>query len=225
MGAKESMTLRVGRIISGSARKIVEILESTAPEIVMEQAIDEIDSSIFELRDELGKQEAEKHIANKRLNDANSKHHELGKQINIAMDENREDLAEAAVQRQLDIESQIPILKRSMEDAHGNIEELNSYIAALQAKKREMGDELKEWRTSKAVADSISAGGTVKSDAEIEAKVARAESAFQRVIKNRASDAGFDAENAKKLAELEELTRKNRIKERLSQIKAQRDEA
>ena len=38
---KDSLASRVSRIITGSARKIVDILESQAPEIVMEEAIHE----------------------------------------------------------------------------------------------------------------------------------------------------------------------------------------
>lgn len=221
---RDTITSRVGRIISGSARKVVEILESAAPEIVMEEAINEIDSSIFEVRDELGRSEADKHLANRQLADANLRLDELASQIDVALDGNREDLAEAAVQKQLDIESQIPIMQNTIDAADSSIKELNSYITALQAKKREMIDELKNWRSSRVIKERITLSGPEKTDAEIEAKVARAESAFERIMNKTPSVEGFDANNAKKLAELEDLTRKNRIKERLSQIKANRGE-
>lgn len=224
MMVKDTIASRVGRIISGSAKKIVEILESAAPEMVMEGAINEIDNAVFEVREELGSAEADKHLANRQLIDANNRLEELGAQINVALDESREDLAEAAVQKQLDIESQIPIMQNTIDEADFSINELNSYIAALQAKKREMLDELRNWRSSKAITERITLSGPEKTDAEIEAKVARAESAFERIMNKTPSIEGFDADNAKKLAELEDLTRKNRIKERLSQIKANRVE-
>lgn len=222
MKNKDGIGSRVGRIISGSAKKIVEILESATPEIVMEEAINEIDQAILEVREELGKVEAERHMATRRLEEYTRKHDELETQIEVALNENRDDLAEAAVQRQLDIESQLPVLKKSIDDAHGKIHELESYISALQAKKRDMRDELREWRKSKVIAEKVANGGTGEAAGSIDAKVARAESAFERIASKSPAGPGFDSANASKLAELEELTRKNRVQERLSQLKARR---
>ena len=67
MKSKDTIASRVGRIISGSAKKVVEILESATPEIVMEEAINEIDGAILEVREELGRTEAEKHRSTKLL--------------------------------------------------------------------------------------------------------------------------------------------------------------
>ncbi|MFP4415987.1 MAG: PspA/IM30 family protein [Chitinivibrionales bacterium] len=221
MKNKDSVASRVGRIITGSARKVVEILESANPEVVMEEAIHEIDGAIGEVREELGKSEADKHLSSRRLDEAQHTHGELSAQIQVALDEEREDLAEAAVQRQLDIESQIPIMKKSITEAEEHIAELESFIAALQAKKREMRDELREWRSSRVIADKISSGAVKESPAAIDAKVSRAEAVFERMM-DRSPASTFDGKNTSKLAELEELTRKNRIRERLSQIKNRR---
>ncbi|MFP4164627.1 MAG: PspA/IM30 family protein [Chitinispirillaceae bacterium] len=224
MRSKDGVASRVGRIITGSARKVVEVLESAQPEIVMEEAIHEIDSAIADVRGELGKSEAERHLSTRRLDEAQHTHDELLTQIRIALDEKREDLAEAAVQRQLDIETQIPIMKKSITEAQEHIAELESYIAALQAKKRQMRDELREWRTSREIADKISIGTGKESPAAIDAKVSRAEAVFERMM-SRSHAALFDGTGACKLAELEELSRKNRIRERLSQIRTQHGRA
>lgn len=42
---KESITTRVGRIISGSVNALVDAFENAAPEMVMEEAMREIDSA------------------------------------------------------------------------------------------------------------------------------------------------------------------------------------
>lgn len=47
---KESITARVGRIISGSLNALIDAVEDSAPEWVMEQAIREIDGAIDEVR-------------------------------------------------------------------------------------------------------------------------------------------------------------------------------
>ena len=64
----------------------------------------------------------------------------------MALTNERDDLAEAAVSNQLDIEAQIPILEHTITECGENERELESYIVALQAKKREMKDELKVYR-------------------------------------------------------------------------------
>ena len=223
MKTRDSIGSRVGRIISGSAKRIVEILESATPEIVMEEAISEIDQAVLEVREELGKVEAERHLAAKRLEESTRIHDELSSQIQVALDKKREDLAEAAVQRQLDIESQLPVLRASIGEAQEKGQQLESYIAALQAKKREMRDELRNWRASKEIAEKVAAAGEAGGVASVDAKVARAESVFERLASNRPATPGFDTQNASKLAELEELARRNRIQERLTQIKLERN--
>ena len=42
----ESIAQRVGRLVSGGFNALVDAVENTAPETVMEQAIREIDSAI-----------------------------------------------------------------------------------------------------------------------------------------------------------------------------------
>ena len=142
----ERLTNRVGRIISGSMNAIVNAVEDAAPTVVMEQAIREIDKAVDEVRSELGKVIASKHLANKRLSEKNTCHEVLSERIEVALTNERDDLAEAAVSKQLDIEAQIPILEHTITECGENERELEGYITALQAKKREMKDELKVYR-------------------------------------------------------------------------------
>lgn len=219
---KESITSRVSRIISGSARKLVEILESAAPEIVMEEAIVEVDSAIFDVRSELGKVSAAKYLANSRLMEANKKHENLSVKIEFAIEQKRDDLAEAAVSQQLDIEAQIPVLETAISESNDKIKELEGYITALQAKKREMREELREFRIAQESSKSVLSGNIPAANGEIEIKVARAEAAFDRVIENTTGFIGPDSINIKssaQIVELEEMHRKNRVQERLASIK------
>ena len=50
----ETLASRVGRLISGTANSLVDAIENAAPEIVMEQALREIDQAIDDVRAELG---------------------------------------------------------------------------------------------------------------------------------------------------------------------------
>ncbi len=224
----ENLTGRVGRIISGSLNALVDVIENASPEAVMEQAIREIDSAVDDVRIELGRVVANKHLANKRLMDENRKHEDLAEKIEIALNEGRDDLAEVAISQQLDIEVQIPILDATISEGASQEKELEGYISALQAKKREMKSELQQFRevqkdsvVAQSGADSsvaVTSGGS-----NVQSRVDKAGSAFDRVLEKATGVASgtqpSDQSAASKLAELEDLARKNRVQERLAAIK------
>ena len=225
---KETLASRVGRIIAGSFNALVDAVENAAPEVVMEQAIREVEEAMGDVRAELGKVIADKHLANSRLMQANQKHENLAEQSELAVKQGREDLATAAVAHQLDIEAQIPILQSQIGELSEREKELESYIAALQGKRREMQEELRLFRESRreaaTLADSptaVSGGG--QATGGVESRVSQAESTFARILNNTAggtSAASPDRKTAGQLAELEDLARQNRIKERLAALKS-----
>jgi phage shock protein A len=222
---KENLIGRIGRIISASFNSLVGAIENTAPEAIMEEAIREIDEAVDEVRNELGKVIANKHLANTRLMEENRKHEDFAEKIELAVSENRDDLAETAISRQLDIEAQIPVLESTIADCNAREKELDGYISALQAKKRQMKEELSQYRKSLEEADQTApksdSGPSLSS--QTSNKVFRAESAFDRVMeKSTGVPVGTRSENLKeasKMAELEDMARKNRINERLLAIK------
>jgi len=175
----ESITVRVGRIISGGLNAMVDAMENASPEMVMEQVLREIDGAIDEVRSELGRASVAKHLANSRLMEENRRHDTLSDQIAAAVEQGRDDLAEAGIAEQLDIEAQIPVLERAITEAGEKEQELEGYIKALQAKKRELRAELQRFAESRHSAEGAadSAGGD-----GVAAQVARAESAFDRVV-------------------------------------------
>ena len=224
---EESLSGRVGRLISGSFNALVDAVENAAPEIVMEEAIREIDGVIDEVRTELGRVVANKHMSNTRLMEENNKYEELSENIELAIEKDRDDLAEAAVSKQLDIEVQIPILENNISECSVKEKELESYIQALQAKKREMKGELEQYRESTKEAAAVSGNGPVTSanaKESVDAKVEKAESAFDRVLEKATGLASVqrstDAKTAAQVAELQEMAHKNRVNERLQSIKS-----
>lgn len=221
---KDTIGNRVGRLLAGSVNALIDAVENAAPEVVMEQALREIDGAVDEVRAELGKVLAGKHLASKRLMEENRRHEELSGQIEVAVKQSREDLAEAAIARQFDIEAQLPVLEANIADAAERQKELEGYVAALNGRRREMEAELAEFRAAQkraaATAGSGHASGSGGSD--VARRVGQAESAFSRVMGAASGVPGSTAlgADAAKLAELEDLARKNRIRERLEQIKA-----
>lgn len=228
---KEKLIKRVGRIVSGSFNSIVDAIESAAPEAVMAEAIREVDGAIDEVRAELGLIVANKHLANNRLMEANKKHEELSENIELAINSNREDLAEAAVSKQLDIEAQIPVLEATIKDCGDQEKELEGYVNALLAKKREMQDELRQFRQSRDEAgayDAASDASTGSGASGVESRVEKAQSAFDRVLENATGVPGSagssDRKSAAQLAELESMAHKNRVQERLAAIKSKMED-
>ncbi len=218
---KETIAARVARIVAGSANAIVDSVENAAPEIVMEQAIREVDGVIDDVRAELGRQVAQKHLAGKRLESERARHGELTAQLEVAVKEGRDDLAEAAIAHQLDIEAQLPVLEATLAETEAREGELEAWVTALLGKRRQMQDELADFRKAREMAASPVAAGTPAAGG-VDHRVDKAQSAFDRVMERSAGVVGSraDAQTAAQLAELEDITRKNRIQERLADIKS-----
>lgn len=227
----ESIATRVGRLVSGGFNAIIDAVENAAPEAVMEQAIREVDDAIGDVRTELGRVVASKHLASSRLMEESRKHDDVAEKIRLAVDEGRDDLAEAAIAQQMDVEAQIPVLEAAISDAGDQERELESYIHALQAKRRQMVDEIDNFRVSRAAGKSSADAGGKKgaptSGTAAERKVEHANAAFDRIMRRTGGVPGpsgdGDRKSASQLAELDELARKNRVKERLAEIKAEKN--
>lgn len=219
----ENIANRVGRIVSGTLNSLVDAVENMAPEVMLEEVVREIDSAIDDVRAELGKTVANKHLATRRLQEENRKHEELSSNLEVAVTENRDDLAEAAISKQMDIEAQMPVLESTIRDASEREAELESFVTALQAKKREMREELKQFRESRqAAANNVDPDSSGGKDS-VGGKVSRAESAFERIMERETGLSGAATtagKTAAQLVELEDLARRNRVAERLADLKA-----
>jgi len=219
----ESLGSRVSRIIAGSFHALIDAVEDAAPEAVMEQAMREIDAAIGDVRADLGTVEAQRHLTARRLAESSTRHDELADRARMALAEGREDLAEAAVEKQIDIEAQIPVLEARLAELAEEKARLEGYVTALQAKKREMRDDLASHRRAKAAQESPTGAPTGRKGPSVEQRAERATSAFDRVFERQTglrANAASSAQGAAKLAELEELARRNRVQERLAQIKS-----
>lgn len=227
----ENLRGRVSRIISAGVSAFFGAVEGLSPEGVMEEAIKEVDEAAREVREELDRVLASKHLADKRRTEKETNHRELTQQIALAVSQSRDDLAEAGIARQLDIEAQLPVLRSTLDDLGNKEHELHSYISALESKKREMREELNKLRAAKAAAPSAGAapaapeaGAKPGGISSVGRKVDQASSAFDRILARESglpSSPGAALADQAKLAELEKLSRDNRIQERLAAAKAE----
>lgn len=219
----DSLKTRVGRVIAGGVHALLDRLEDQAPEAVMEQALRDADSVIDDVRHELGIVAANRHLSQQQHASLNGQHAHLAEQIDQAMAQGRDELVRAAVARQLDIEAQLPVLENTLSEHVLQERELQGFVAALLAKKREMADALSEFRKSRAAAVLASSSDA---GAGAEQRIGAVTDAFDRLYERQtgltATTRSGNLQQAAQLNELDELVRDNKIAERIAQLKAGR---
>ena len=218
----ETLSRRVGRLVSGGFHALIDAAENLAPEAVMNESIREIERAVDEVRAELGKVLAQKHLAAKKMADESNRHEAIDANLQAAVNAGRDDLAEAGIAEQMDIEARLPILENTIADCAAQEKELEGFIAALQAKKREMQQQLQDWRAAQqSVGAGKAAGGNGSDLNRIARDAEKSGNAFDRVMGRQNSvHSSTDAAQLAKLKELEDLSRNNRIAERLAALKA-----
>lgn len=224
---KDNIASRISRIITGTASSIVTKIEGLTSDAVLEQAINEVDSAIDEVRVEMGSITAQKHNVTKTMTRLNSEHEELDGRAALALEKGREDLVEAALGRQTDIESQLPALEADLLRLNNQEDTHKKALSGLIAKRNEMEDELTEYRhlvkNSAVAGDS---GGGASGPSAID-KAANAEHAFDRILQRttgiRRSALTASASEASKLAELANLERNTKIQQKLEALKARKN--
>jgi phage shock protein A len=216
----DSIATRVSRIITGSAHALLDKAENLAPNALMAQSIREIELVIAEVRGDLGKVEAAKHLLLSQVAKLNAEHESLGEQVETAVTVQRDDLAAVAIGRQTDIEDLLLVLQKSLQEQVEQSKELESYIVALLAKKRELEQMLNDYLST--LAQPPGAPGLADS-AGRQVRVEDAESSFARVLARETGVVGVTGGlngDAGKLKALAEMQRNNRIAERLAALKA-----
>lgn len=220
----ESLARRVARLVSGGFHAMLDKAEDCIPEAVMQENIRELERTIDEVRTELGKVLAQKHLATKKLADENNRHEQLAGQIATALDVGREDLAKAGIAEQLDIEARLPVLEQSLADCSSQERELDAFVAALLAKKREMQAALDDWKRAQASIGGTATGGGADSNkmAQLERAAEQNGVQFNRVLQRQGGIgiASPDAAQAAALQELSDLGREAQIAARLAALKA-----
>jgi phage shock protein A len=219
----DNLRLRVTRIITGGAHALLDKIEDAAPLALLEQSVREVEQVTDEVRAELGRLVANRHVAQQQHVHLNQEHEALSAAIATALAQQREDLAKPAIARQLDIEAQLPILESSLAELGRQDQELSSFIEALMGKKREMDKSIADFEASRRLSQSPAAAGQAASGGAA-ARLQTAQSAFDRTYQRQTglSPAGQSAglAQAAQLKELNQLVQDNKINERLAALKA-----
>jgi phage shock protein A len=189
--------------------------------MVMREAVREIERATDDVRDELARMMVVRHQTNRLLEHTKAKLVELSERAKLAVDQARDDLAEAALSRQLDLEAEIPVLEGRIVEFTAKQTELEGYVASLAARKREMESEIAAFVSASETAGR--AAGGAGPDASVTTKAERradqAQQAFERAM-GSPSGVRPDRETAARLHELDRLSRSSKVAERLAHLKS-----
>jgi phage shock protein A len=147
---------------------------------------------------------------------------ELTGKAKFALGQGREDLAEAALSRQVDFEIQAKDLDALQQQRREEEQRLEDCLAALSARKRQMEDALQAFLIARRDAASASDGPT-RPGGSAEKQVEAAEQAFDRAMTG-AGGIGFaraDADTINRVAELDVMQKSATVAQRLAALKAQ----
>lgn len=211
----EGILARMGRLIAGLANAAIDKAEGSNKIIVVEQALKEIDKAADEARNDLGKVRAEEYRIISRRDEIVADIESLDEKIQLAISEDRENLAKVGIARQIDLESQLAALDKALADVRSNLEEGQQALQAVLATRREAEARLAELKRSMTQFHNDSTSAAVKGDAANGA--ARAAAAISRVTGVPNADNAVHQE----LDELDRLHRQQAIERRLAQFKIQ----
>jgi phage shock protein A len=211
----ENIVSRIGQLIAGMAHGAVDSAERANAKPVLEQAIREIDAAAEEVRGDVGRKTAERFRIEARRKELAAELTELDSKITLAVEQDRDDLAAAGIERQLDIESQLGVLDALLKDIDESLTQFNATLDAVRASRREAEARLAELARSLSDAPAMAAaaaGGHGRATARVE----RAEAAVARVtgVPGGLPPAGPAVE------ELRQLARQHAVAERLARVKA-----
>lgn len=215
--ATETTLTRIGRLIAGMTHAAIGAAENANPRAVLEQALREIDAAADEVRGEMGKAMAERTRLDLRRKELARELADLEEKARLAVRKGRDDLAEAGIGRQIDIEAQTGVLDRLLADAQDRIDQFEQTLNAVRASRREAEARLADMaRTSgEGAADPGAGAGETRVGRALD-KVERAQSVIGRMSGVPADTGGTDH---KAIDELNDLARRDAVAARLARLK------
>src|SRR3954468_2015342 len=218
----ESIFARVSRLLSATVEDAVDRMEQAGGEAVMREAIREADRAIDEVRAQLESAMARRLNAARHQKMLSERVDELTGKAGFALKEGREDLAEAALSRQVDFEAQANKLDTVQLQAREEERRMEDGLAALGARKRQMEDALQAYLISRREA-ALGGDGPTRPGRSAEKKLDAAEQAFDRAMTG-AGGVGFaraEADTINRVAEIDGMQKSATVADRLAALKAQ----
>lgn len=218
----ESIILRVRRIISAGIEDAVDAAERAGGAGVMREAVREVERAVDEVRAAQEEAAARRLQAMRQQRLLRERLAELEEKARFALAQGREDLAEAAIARQLDFEAQAERLDAVQAEAEAEAKRLDECLTALASRKTQMQEALAAFESARRDAAMGGEGSPARPDRRTEQKVSRAEAAFERAMASDGVAAGIGrvyAQAAAKVAEIDVMQRGAAIAKRLAALR------
>ena len=217
----ESVFDRVRRICSATVEDAVDRMERSGGDAVMREAVREVDRAIDDVRGCHEAAVARRLQAARQQKLVKERIEQLGEKARFAVAEGRDDLAEAALSRQIDFEAEVGRFDTVQTQSRDEEARLEDSLTALRTRKQQMSEALAAWEQSQRDA-SVGGDGPGQTERSVDRKVERAEQAFDRAM-NGAGGVNFtraDAETINRVAELDTMQKSASVSERLAALKS-----
>lgn len=217
----DTIIARVRRIIAAHLEDAVDLRERAGGTSVMREAIREVERIIDQVCAEHSAATARQYQSARQARMFRDRLAGLDEKARFALAEGREDLAEAAISRQLDFEAQAVLLEKAAAEAQAEVSQLEDSLTALRSRKGQMEDELAAVAAKQSVVDGEYAPAP-RSATDAGRRVEQAESAFQRALSGIGGEAppGIgDIQGAAKVAEIDTLQKRITIARRIAQLR------
>ncbi len=212
----DSIFIRVRRVLSASVEDAVDALERASGTSLMRETIRQVARAADEVR--AGQEaNAERGAGAKRQQEQiRARIAELDGKARYALGKARDDLAGAAVEKQIDLEAELARLDLVQADAADQAVKLDECAAALSARKAQMERELAAFEA----AQEAKARGEapLKRDRRLMEKADRAQETFERVMASAGGAAAGRADPHE--AEIDALRREDAVEARLAAMRA-----
>lgn len=214
----ESISTRLSRIARARVEGLIDRLEQASSPAVMAEAVREVERLIDEVARECDTCVVRRLSAARSQALLRERLADLEAKARFALAEGREDLAEIALGRQMDFEASIAELDGTIAAAAEEEERFAATLAELKQRRDGMAELLKAHEAARAeVGDAGVAGPRQRA-----AAADRAERAFVRAMGGAVptATAVAGAETRKGLSEIEQMSRRKTVAERLEKLRA-----
>ena len=213
----EPIFLRVRRLLSASAEDAVDALERASGASVMRETIRQVARARDDVRTEQEALAARVAQAKRQQGLARERIDDLDEKARFALGKDRDDLAEAALSRLLDLEAELARLDRVQAEAAGQALRLDQCAAALAQRKAQMEQALAAFEAARP-GPGPGGGDPARRDQALQRKVDRAQETFDRVMAGAGGDPAGRADA--KEDEIDALRRSAAVAERMAALRA-----
>ena len=205
------------RVLSASAEDAVDALERASGASVMGETIRQVARAQDDVRAEQEALAVRVAQANRQQDLSSARIEDLNEKARFALGKDRDDLAEAALSRLLDLEAERARLDRVRADAAGQAVRLDQCASALAQRKAQMEQALAAFEAAR---PNAAPGGDdpERRDQALRRKVDRAQETFDRVMAGVGGSPAGRADDEE--AEIDALRRQSALAERMAALRA-----